>query len=142
MPVDIVITEGCTVRHSELRFETARSSGPGGQHVNKTETKVTLVFDVDASTSLSEEQRDLLRRRLASRLSKDGELRLSSQRSRSQRANREDVVERFADLLRTTLMPVPERKATRVPATAKRQRREEKQKTAAKKKGRQRVEWE
>lgn len=142
MPAEIMITEDCAVRHSELRFETARSSGPGGQHVNKTETRVTLVFDVAASTSLSEEQRDTLRRELASRLSKDGELRLSSQCSRSQKANREDVIERFADLLRAALTPVPERKPTRMPAKAKRRRRDEKRKTAERKKERQRVEWE
>jgi ribosome-associated protein len=141
MPADVFINDQCSISASELRLETGRSSGPGGQHVNKTETRVTLVFDLAGSSSLTEPQRTALQGELASRLTKDGELRLSSQSSRSQKANREDVVERFAALLREALIPRQERKATRVPRRAKVQRREEKKKRAEKKLHRRVSDW-
>jgi len=138
---DIELLEGLTVPLSELSFETARSSGPGGQHVNKTETKVTLVFDLSSSDSLSEEQKTRLRDRLASRISKVDVLRISSQRHRSQKANRDATIERFVDLVRQALTPRPERRPTRVPVTAKRARLGSKRKIAEKKKLRQDPDW-
>ena len=126
---------------SDLSFETARSSGPGGQHVNKTETKVTLVFDLEGSAALSAEQKDVLREQLASRISKEGALRISSQSSRSQLANREDVIERFAALLREALTPRPVRKPTRTPPRAKRERLDDKKRRADKKRSRQPPDW-
>ena len=99
----IQIFEGLDIPLAEITFTTARSSGPGGQHVNKTETKVTLVFDLDGSTALDEDQKALLRERLATRITKSGELRMASQRHRSQKANREATIERFIDLVRDAL---------------------------------------
>jgi len=142
MPADIYINDECSIPASELRLETGKSSGPGGQHVNKTETRVTLVFDLPGSTALTDPQRSTLLNALANRITKDGALRLSSQSSRSQKANREDVMERFATLLREALTPRPERKPTRVPPRAKRQRREDKKKRAEKKQGRRTEDWE
>ena len=141
MPNEIPIQAELAIPASEIRYETGPSSGPGGQHVNKTETRVTLVFDLEGSTALDESQRTIVRRKLAGRINKDGELRVSSQSSRSQKANREDATQRFATLLRDALTPKPPRKSTRVPRGAKLQRMDTKRKQADKKKSRQRPDW-
>jgi ribosome-associated protein len=122
MSQEVAITEGLAIPLGELGFETSRSSGPGGQNVNKVESRVTLTFPVLASPSLDERQRTKIRERLATRISKAGVLRVSAQRHRTQAANREEVVRRFAELLRDALAEVPPRRATRVPATVRRRR--------------------
>lgn len=137
----IDIANGLTIPETDVTFTTARSSGPGGQHVNKTETKVTLIFDLDGTTALDERQKDQVRERLASRVSKSGTLRVSSQRHRSQKANRDATIERFATLLGEALTPQRQRKPTRVPPKAKKLRLEEKRRTAEKKKGRRGLDW-
>jgi ribosome-associated protein len=103
------VTEDLEIADGELAFTTSRSSGPGGQNVNKVNTRVTLLFDLEASTSLSARQRELLRSRLPGRISKDGVLRVVSQRHRTQLANRDAAVGRFAELVRTALTEEPER---------------------------------
>lgn len=122
----IDIGSGLAIPEAELRFTTARSSGPGGQNVNKLETKVTLVFDVAGSPSLSDEQRQRIADLLGSRLSRRGVLRVTSQRHRSQAANRKAAVERFAELLAAALSEDPERRPTRVPRAVRRRRLEAK----------------
>ncbi len=114
------------IPESELTFTASRSSGPGGQHVNKVSSRVTLLFNVAASPSLSDEQKHRILTRLATRISKDGVLRVISQRHRSQMANRQAAVERFVALLREAHTPVPRRKKTTVSAAAKQRRLEEK----------------
>jgi ribosome-associated protein len=99
------------IAESELKFSTSRSSGPGGQHVNKVSTKVTLEFDVFNSPNLTAEQKELLRQRLANRLTKEGVLVVHSQRSRSQLANKNDAKTKFVDIMKKAL----ERKKKRRP---------------------------
>lgn len=140
-PSILEIDDELSIPAGELRFETSPSSGPGGQHVNKTETRVTVVFDLEASQALTDDQRERMRERLASNLTKAGELRASSQTHRSQKANRETALERLAEMLRSALEPEPERKPTRVPKRAKRKRLEEKKQQAEKKRLRQTPEW-
>ena len=122
----IQINDTVTVGDSELDFEYARSSGPGGQNVNKVETKATLRFSLAESTSLDDEQKDLIRERLPGRITKKDVLRVTCQRHRTREANRRECLERFASLLADALTEDPERRPTRVPRKAKRRRLEDK----------------
>jgi len=122
----VEITPSLTIPDGELELRTSRSAGPGGQNVNKLETRVTVRFDVEASPSLSEEDRKRIRERLGTRISKRGVLQVSSQRHRTQAANREAAVARLAELLAEALEPEAERRPTRAPAAARRRRLEEK----------------
>ncbi|MGA9351405.1 MAG: alternative ribosome rescue aminoacyl-tRNA hydrolase ArfB [Anaerolineae bacterium] len=116
------ITNTVSIPMSELRFRFARSSGPGGQHVNRSATQVELLFDVANSPSLNETQRQRVLRKLRSRIDKEGILHLVSQETRSQLRNREEVVERFQVLMREALR-VPKRRLPTLPTRAARERR-------------------
>jgi len=120
------VTEFLSIPEEELRFTASLSSGPGGQNVNKLNTRVTLWFDVVNSPSLSQAQKELISRRLGSRISKEGVLRVISQQTRSQLANREAAVARFVSLLKAALQEAKPRKKTRVRITAKLRRLDEK----------------
>ena len=116
------ITDHLSIPQDELKFTASRSSGPGGQHVNKASTRVTLRFDLANSPSLSPEQKKLLRERLPTRISKQGVLRVVSQKTRSQAANRKAALERFVELLQQSLELRPERKPLRMPSAAREKR--------------------
>jgi ribosome-associated protein len=116
------ITNTVSISMSELRFRFTRSSGPGGQHVNRSATQVELLFDVANSPSLNETQRQRVLRKLRSRIDKEGTLHLVSQETRSQLRNREEVVERFQMLMREALR-VPKRRFPTRPTRAARERR-------------------
>ena len=112
MTVDFVIPP------SELDIRTSRSSGAGGQHVNKTSSRVEIVWNIRDSRALSEEQREVLLQRLASRIATDGTVRVVSSETRSQLRNRERAQERLADLINKALTPRKKRKPTRRPKRA------------------------
>jgi ribosome-associated protein len=118
----IEIADKVFIGEDELTFKTSRSSGPGGQNVNKLNTRVTVLFDVAGSPSLSEEHKQRIRSALSSRLDKHGVLRVVSQKHRSQEANRQAAVERLQELLREVLKPQPIRKKTKTPAGARESR--------------------
>ena len=111
----IRINRYLSIPEKEILYRFARSSGPGGQKVNKASTRVSLLFDVFASESLSDAQRQEIKERLASRINRDGVLRVVSQKYRTQAANRREAQERFAELLRAALRRKRKRKPTRVP---------------------------
>jgi ribosome-associated protein len=122
---------GPVIAEHELRFTYSRSSGPGGQNVNRVETRVTLLFDLDASPSLSAEQKRRVRTRLATRINKDGVLRIVSQRYRTREGNRRAALERFEELLTEACRPERPRRKTRATKAAKRRRLESKRKRGA-----------
>jgi len=124
------ILPGLVVPDDELTFNTARGGGPGGQNVNKVETKVTLEWMPTASRALGREQKDLVFEHLATRITKAGVLRVTSQRHRTQEANRRAAVERFAELVRDALTPEAERVPTKVPRRTKRRRLQQKRRRA------------
>lgn len=120
------IRDGVDIEENELRFVFSRSSGPGGQNVNKVDTRVTLVFDLMSSGSLTAGQKTELRRRLAGHLNRRGELRVVSQRHRSQWRNRQETLERFRRLLASATEKRKRRYETRVPARSRVRRLEDK----------------
>ncbi len=97
----------------EFVFQTSRSSGPGGQNVNKVSSRVELRFDIPNSALLTDGQKELLLKKLASKLTGDGVLLLTSQEDRSQLRNKEIVVEKFYTILQRAFKPVKKRKSTR-----------------------------
>jgi len=132
----IRINHSVVIPYDEIRFVTSRSSGPGGQHVNTTDSRVTLLFDVDSSPSLTELQKVVIKGKLRRRIDKEGVLSVSSQQFRSQKTNKDSAIERFVELMRWALEPVRPRKETSVPKSAKRKRLERKNITADKKRQR------
>ena len=115
-----------SISEDDVVFKFSRSGGPGGQNVNKVNTRVTLLFDLANSTNLSDIQKKRILKRLAGRASKDGVIRVVSQRYRTQKANRKAVVERLQGLLSSAMETKPIRRKTKVPWSAKRRRLEEK----------------
>jgi len=116
------INDRLSIDESELDYEFARSSGPGGQNVNKVETKVTLKWEIRNSAALSDDEKRRVSDALKSRVTKDGVLRVTSQRHRTREANRHDAIGRFIELLDDALVVRAPRKKTRVSRAAKRRR--------------------
>jgi ribosome-associated protein len=120
------IDEHLSIPRNELRFRFSRSSGPGGQHVQKSDTRVELLYDVAGSPSLSDAQRALVFERLAGYIGADGMLRVVSQSERSQWRNRREVTQRFQELMRAALKQRRKRRPTRPSRAAKERRLREK----------------
>ena len=132
------IRPGVAVPRHELTYRATRSGGPGGQHVNTSSTRVELTWSVVETRALSSELRTRALERLATRLDGSGVLRLVSDRTRSQLQNKEDVTERFAELLKQALTLPKARKATKVSKNQKAKRLDAKKRHGAKKADRRR----
>ena len=136
----IRVAPGISIPEEELKFTFVRSSGPGGQNVNKVATAVQLRFALDTSPSLTPEIRQRLRGIAGRRISADGVLVIRASRHRSQERNREDAISRFIELLgQAAVIPV-RRQKTRTPRAEKRRRLETKQRRATIKQARRRPE--
>lgn len=122
----IKIRDGIVIREDSLIFKFSRSGGPGGQNVNKVNTRVTVFFDVAGSESFSEVQKKRILEKLKGRANKDGVLRVVSSKYRTQGQNRSAVVERLAELLKEALVKKVSRKKTAVPYRTKIKRLEQK----------------
>jgi len=118
---------------TELNFKAVRSSGAGGQHVNKTSSKIELTFNLNDSNVFDDDQKALLSSKLASRLTKDNLLIIQCDESRSQHKNKEIVIERFLEIIHQALIVPKKRKKTKIPKAVKLKRLETKKQTAEKK---------
>ena len=121
---------------SELQFKAVRSSGAGGQNVNKVSSKVVLTFDLKNSKALSEEEKALLETKLSSRLTSDLVLILNCDEDRSQFRNKEIVIKRFLDIITAGLHISKIRKATKIPKSVIRKRIKDKKSLSEIKKSR------
>lgn len=118
----IRINRNLEIPEHELEFRFTPSGGPGGQHANKASTRVELVWNVHASKALGPRQRQRLLGALRNRIDANGNLRLASDRQRSQTQNRNDAIERFRTLVRRSLIPPKQRVKTK-PSKASKERR-------------------
>jgi ribosome-associated protein len=132
------IRSGVAVPRHELTFRATRSGGPGGQHVNTSSTRVELTWSVWRTNALTPELRQRAVDRLANRIDGEGVLRLVSDRTRSQLQNREDVTERFVEILRAALTVPKARRPTKVSKGVKARRLDAKKRHGAKKAERRR----
>lgn len=123
----ILINHTISIPEEELIFTASRSSGPGGQNVNKLNTRVTLWFDIDNSRALSDEQKKTLHQKLATRINRKGHLWIVCKTHRTQLANREAAVDRFIQLLQDSFRTKKARKPTKPTLAARARRLQEKQ---------------
>mgnify|MGYP003609960717 FL=1 len=126
---------------SELSFKAVRSSGAGGQNVNKVSSKVVLTFDLEASQVLSEEEKALLKDNLSSRLTSEKILILNCDEDRSQIKNKEIVIKRFLEIIKKGLFVPKIRKATKIPKSVIKKRIKDKKSVSEIKKNRKRPEF-
>jgi len=133
----LAVNDSLSIPRTELDIRVSRSSGAGGQHVNKTSSRVEIFWNVVGSRALSEEQRARLQEKLASRLTTEGSIRVVASDMRSQSRNRELAEERLADLVRRALVIPRKRRATKPTRAAKEARLESKKRHSTKKRDRQ-----
>lgn len=115
---------------SELTFKAVRSSGAGGQNVNKVSSKVVLTFDLMNSSALSEQEKILIQTKIATRLTSENVLILNCDEDRSQLKNKEIVIKRFVDLIKKSLIIPKKRKPTQIPKSVIEKRLKEKATTS------------
>ena len=136
----IEITQKISLNEDELSFEFTRSTGPGGQHVNRTESAVKLYFDVGETESISPTVKQRLTKLAGKRMTDDGVLIIEAQRFRSQHRNREDAVSRLVELIRQAAKTPRKRKKTKPSRGARERRLKDKRQRSETKKRRQRPE--
>ena len=132
-----MVNESVAIPRSELDVRVSRSSGAGGQHVNKTSSRVEIFWNIAASRAISDDERSRLLTKLASKLTTEGSIRVVASDMRSQSRNRELAEERLADLVRRALAIPRKRRPTRPTQASKEARLDEKKRRASKKRDRQ-----
>lgn len=125
----------------ELKFQAIRSSGAGGQHVNKVSSKIELRFKVLNSSALSEEEKIIITQKLVGKLTKDSEIIITSQDSRSQHKNKEIAINKLVTVLKKALIQPKKRKKTKPNKQAIKKRLEKKAKNALKKENRKKIRY-
>ena len=138
----LFVNDAVSIPRSELDFRASRSSGAGGQHVNKTSSRIEVFWNPLSSSALTEDQRDRLRQKLASRIATDGSIRVVASDMRSQSRNKDLAEERLADLVRTALIVPKKRRATKPTRAAKEARLEGKKRQSHKKQERSKKSFE
>ena len=118
----MLVINNSVIPESELKFKYARSSGPGGQNVNKLSTKVWVFFNINECENLTEHQKKTIAKKLATRIDKGGNIRVVCQRHRSQSANKQAAVLRLGELLTEALKKAKPRKKTKPTAASKERR--------------------
>ena len=116
---------------SELKFKAVRSSGAGGQNVNKVSSKVVLSFDLFNSLGLTQEEKELLKTKISTKLTQENILILASEEDRSQLKNKEVVIKKFLKVIENGLKIPKQRKETKIPRAVKEKRLQEKKSTAS-----------
>ena len=116
---------------SELKFKAVRSSGAGGQNVNKVASKVVLSFDLENSLGLTQDEKELLQTKIATKLTQDNILIITCEENRSQLKNKEVVIKKFIKTIENGLKTPKERKETKIPKAVKEKRLQEKKSTAS-----------
>lgn len=122
MKHDIAVKNGIVIPEHELEITTSRAGGPGGQHVNKTDSRITVRFNVLASNALTFEQKERIIANLKNRITSEGDLIVHASASRSQLQNKQDALDNLARELRKGLYVAKKRMATRTPKKAKEKR--------------------
>lgn len=132
----LIVSDKLKIPLDEFAFQYARSSGPGGQNVNKVNTKVQLRWAVTRSPSLTEAIRQRFLAKYGNRINAEGEFQISSTRYRDQKRNQEDCLEKLAELLRAVAEPPKSRKKTKPTRGSKERRLKEKKRQSERKDGR------
>lgn len=139
MKNDLPIKNGVVIPGHEIEITASRAGGPGGQHVNKASTRITVRWNINATTALTDTQKERVVAKLAHRLTTEGDLILHGSSSRSQKQNKEDALDRLAQEIRKALQVQKKRMRTRVPKKSKETRLKTKKRRSEVKKMRGKV---
>lgn len=135
------ISHGVVIPDEEIEMTFSTSGGPGGQHANRSSTKVELKWNVDRTRALTEQQKKRIKTRLKSRIDSDGDLRVAAQSSRSQLRNRQEAEQRLAKLIAGALKTPKRRVATRPTKASKERRLDSKKRRSETKKARRKPDY-